>query len=103
MDEDVKKYLEKYPLSVKEMFASIRELIFDRVDCKAEQTLWARLPSYYVGGVFVMLILFKNHINIEAKAVESHKDKLAGYKITPRGMLHIFKTGNSDRHLKKHI
>ena len=31
--------------------------------------MWAKLPTYYVGESFVRLIPFKDHINIEAKAV----------------------------------
>ena len=52
--------------------------------------LWAKLPSYYAGEKFVRLIPFKDHINIEAKAVLSHKRDLMDYKITPKGMLQIF-------------
>ena len=36
------------------------------------------------------LIPFKDHVNIEAQAVELHKEELAGYKITPKGMLQIY-------------
>lgn len=39
IDYDINKYLEKYPLPITEMFISIRELIFDSVSCKAEETL----------------------------------------------------------------
>ena len=36
------------------------------------------------------LIPFKDHINIEARAVIQHKEELACYKITPKGMLQIY-------------
>ena len=36
------------------------------------------------------LIPFKDHINIEAQAVIQHKEALAGYKITPKGMVQIY-------------
>lgn len=36
------------------------------------------------------LIPFKDHINIEAQAVIQHKEELACYKITPKGMLQIY-------------
>lgn len=36
------------------------------------------------------LIPFKDHINIEAQAVIQHKEELAGYKITPKGMVQIY-------------
>lgn len=38
----------------------------------------------------VLLIPFKDHINIEAKSVVFHKGELPGYKITSKGMLQIF-------------
>lgn len=62
----MRKYIDKYP------------------------ALWANLPSYCVGKSFVRLIEFKDHINIEAQAVISHKEELADYKITPKGMLQIY-------------
>ena len=43
-----------------------------------------------IGGVFVRLIPFKDHINIEANAVLEYKDVLVDYKVTPKGMLQIF-------------
>ena len=43
-----------------------------------------------VNDNFIRLIPFKDHINIEAKAVVFHKDQLTEYKITPKGMMQIF-------------
>ena len=48
------------------------------------------MPSYYVGESYVRLILFKDHINVEAQAVVQHREELAEYKITPKGMVQIF-------------
>lgn len=56
--------------------------------------MWAKLPSYYAGERFVRLIPFKEHINIEAQAILLHKEELAGYKITPKGMLQIYVNQN---------
>lgn len=72
------------------MYDQLRQVIFDSVSCEPEETLWARLPSYYVGDSFVRLIPFKDHINIEAQAIVRHKEKLAGYKMTPKGMVQIY-------------
>ena len=36
------------------------------------------------------VIPFKDHINVEAKAVIQHKEELARYKITPKGMVQIY-------------
>ena len=90
MNEQVKEYLEKFPCEIKDLFGSLRSLIYDSVKADVEETLWAKLPSYYVGDSFVRLIAFKDHINIEAKAVLAHKEELTDYKITPKGMLQIF-------------
>jgi len=90
MNELVKEYLEKYPREVIEMHSVLRQLIYDSVSSEPEETLWAKLPSYYVGESFVRLIPFKDHINIEANAVLEYKDALVDYKVTPKGMLQIF-------------
>ena len=68
----------------------LRQVLLDSVSCEPEETLWAKLPSYYVGESFVRLIPFKDHINIEAQAVIQHKEELEGYKITPKGMVQIY-------------
>ena len=90
MNELVKEYLEKYPREVIEMHSALRQLIYDSVSSEPEETMWAKLPSYYLGESFVRLIPFKDHINIEANAVLKYKDVLVDYKVTPKGMLQIF-------------
>lgn len=90
MNEQVKEYLEKFQCEITDLFASLRNLIYGSVKATIEETLWAKLPSYYVGDSFVRLIAFKDHINIEAKAIVEYKEKLTDYKITPKGMLQIF-------------
>lgn len=90
MNEEVKEYLEKYSNEIVDLFNRLRSIVFDSVSSEPKETLWAKLPSYYVGESFVRLIPFKDHINIEAKAVSEHKDALVGYKVTPKGMLQIF-------------
>ncbi|MBQ8613272.1 MAG: DUF1801 domain-containing protein [Ruminiclostridium sp.] len=89
MNEQIKSYLEKYPEEVADMFTAMRKLIYDSVSADIEETMWAKLPSYYAGEKFVRLIPFKDHINIEATAVITHKSELEEYKITPKGMLQI--------------
>lgn len=90
MNEQVKEYIDKYPSEVIEIYNNLKQMIFDSVSCDIEETLWAKLPSYYVGESFVRLIPFKDHINIEAQAVIQHREELSGYKITPKGMLQIY-------------
>ena len=90
MNELVREYIDKYPSEIVDMYNNIRQIIFDSVSSEPEETLWAKLPSYYVGETFVRLIPFKDHINIEANAISEYKDVLSGYKVTPKGMLQIF-------------
>ncbi len=90
MNKQVKDYIDKYPSEIIDMYNHLRQMILDSVSCEPEETLWAKLPSYYVGESFVRLIPFKDHINIEAQAAIQHKEKLASYKITPKGMVQIY-------------
>ena len=90
MNEQVKEYMEKYPTEIVALFSELRQLIYDSASTEPNETLWAKMPSYYVGESFVRLIPFKDHINIEATAITEHKEELTGYKITPKGMLQIF-------------
>lgn len=90
MNIQIKTYLEKYPDEVVDMFTSLRQLIFDSTPVGIEEKMWAKQPSYYVGESFIRLIPFMDHINIEAVAINAHKNELADYKITPKGMLQIY-------------
>ena len=90
MNEQVQEYLNRYPDEIVCLFCELRTLIFDSVSLEPRETLWAKLPSYSIGESFVRLIPFKDHINIEAKAAIRHKEDLAGYKITPKGMVQIY-------------
>lgn len=90
MDEQVKAYIEKYPEEIYRQFILLRQLIWESVPAAPIETMWARLPSYYAGDAFVRLIPFKDHINIEASAIDQYRDMLTGYKLTPKGMLQIY-------------
>lgn len=90
MNEQVQAYIGKYPAEVIEIFRRIRQLIYDGSAAVPIETLWAKLPSYYVGESFVRLIPFKDHINIEAQAANRYKEELVGYKFTPKGMVQIY-------------
>ena len=90
MNEQVKAYIEKYSNEVIDIYNELRQMIYDSVSCEPEETLWAKIPSYYVGEAFVRLIPFKDHINIEAQAIARYTEELAGYKITPKGMVQIY-------------
>ena len=90
MNEQIREYLNTYPKEIIDMYNRLRALIFDSVSSAPQEKMWAKLPSYYTGDSFVRLIPFKDHINIEAKAVAEHRNELAGYKVTPKGMLQVF-------------
>lgn len=90
MTKQVREYIDKYPSEIIDMYNTLRKLIFDSISSEPQETMWAKLPSYYVGESFVRLIPFKDHINIEAISILKHKEELTSYKITPKGMLQIF-------------
>ena len=90
MNEQVREYIAKYPNEIIDMYDTLRKLIFDSASSEPQETMWAKIPSYYVGESFVRLIPFKDHINIEAKAVSKNTEMLSGYKVTPKGMMQIF-------------
>ena len=89
MNEQITEYLAKFSEETVALFTALRELILE-IQPSAEEKLWAKLPSYYVGESFVRLIAFKDHINVEAKAIPQFAEELSGYKITPKGMLQIY-------------
>lgn len=78
----------KYPNEIRDLFSRLNDLIFAAVP-SAKARLWGGLPSYYVGNLFVRLIPFKDHINVEAAALLNHKAELSDYKFTPQNMLQI--------------
>ena len=90
MNEAVKTYLEKYPAEIRDLFNEARTIVFASAPTTPDERMWANLPSYYVGDAFVRLIAFNDHLNIEAAAAAAHKAELAGYKMTPKGMLQIY-------------
>ncbi len=103
MNEQVREYIDKYPNEIVDMYNNIRQIIFDSVSSEPEEILWAKLPSYCVGETFVRLIPFKDHINIEARAIIHHKEELEAYKITPKGMLQVYLKQNIPYGILKQI
>lgn len=55
MNEQVKEYIDKFPGEIIDMYNNLRQMIFDSALCEPEETLWAKIPSYYVGKSFVRL------------------------------------------------
>jgi uncharacterized protein YdhG (YjbR/CyaY superfamily) len=90
MKAEIINYLENFDEVTRERFSMLYGLIYESTSRSIDEKLWAKLPSFYVDSNFIRLIPFKDHINIEAKAVIFHKDELSTYKITPKGMLQIF-------------
>lgn len=89
MSQEPLELLEHYPDAVRQLYLELRELILKAAG-EPEETLWAKQPSYSVGKNSVRLIPFRDHINIQAQAVLSHKPELVGFQITPKGMLQIY-------------
>lgn len=80
MNKEIKLYLEKFPDNIINLFNELRELIYS-TNFNIEEVFWAKLPSYYVNEKYIRLILFKDHINIEASSIINYKIELLDYKI----------------------
>ena len=78
MNEEVKQCMDKYPDEIKEMYHKLRIMLMENITCNVEERLWAKLPSYYVEDNFVRLIPFKDHINIEAAAIQRSPRNTSG-------------------------
>ncbi|WMC92567.1 DUF1801 domain-containing protein [Kineothrix sp. MB12-C1] len=90
MNDEIQNYIVKYCDDIQNLFTKLRKLIIQSVPCEIEEKMWAKLPSYYLGDKFIRIIPFKDHINIEAKAIMEHNEQLKQFKITPKGMLQIY-------------
>lgn len=90
MKKDIYNYLDNFQELTKERFNIIYNLIYESTSEEVNEKLWAKLPTFYVDDNFIRIIPFKDHINIEAKAILTHKEALSEYRITPKGMLQIF-------------
>ncbi len=90
MTEEVCNCLDKFEEQTRQRFHKLYVLIYESTSQSINEKLWAKLPSFYVKDNFIRIIPFKDHINIEAKAVLSRKGELGEYKITPKGMLQIY-------------
>ena len=91
---EVWNVISKFEPKIQLLFYNLRCLVFRSIQNNSslhlKETTWANLPSYYVGDRFIRIIPFKDHINIEASAILLNRDKLNGFKITPKGMLQIY-------------
>jgi uncharacterized protein YdhG (YjbR/CyaY superfamily) len=90
MNEDIRNYISTFDMVTMKRFYELYDLIEQCAPNDSYEKLWAKIPSFYYKDQFIRLIPFKDHINIEAKAVLLFKDNLASYNITPKGMLQIY-------------
>ena len=90
MNADIEDLIKKYCSEIQSLFVELRELIILSVPNEIEEKIWAKIPSYYIGNKFIRIIPFKDHINIEAEAIQEHKHQLQQFKITPKSMLQIY-------------
>jgi hypothetical protein len=85
MNDEIENYMAEYCDGIQNLFNNLRRLIIQSVPYEVEEKMWAKLPSYYLGEKFIRIIPFKDHINIEARAIIEHDNQLNQYKKTPKG------------------
>lgn len=76
MKEDIYNYLENFEEQTKQRFCDLHKLIYESTSKNIDEKLWAKLPSFYVNDNFIRLIPFKDHINIESKAIVFHNQQV---------------------------
>ena len=83
MNEQIKEYIDKYPNDIIDMYIVLSKLIFDSVSSEPQETMWAKLPTYYVGESFVRLIPFQNTKRSLGlyTAIHSQKCSVYGFKV----------------------
>ena len=89
MNQAIQTYLATHDAATQARFNQLYQLILESAPREIEESLWARLPTFACGKNFVRLIPFKDHINVEARAILAYRGQLAGWNITPKGMLQI--------------
>ena len=45
----VKEYLQKYSDEIVDLFMKLRSIIYESMSAEIQETLWAKLSSYYIG------------------------------------------------------
>lgn len=90
MNQEITEVLSVMSKGIRELFSEIESIMKVSISEKISEKMWSKMPSYYVGTNFVRLIPFRDHINIEARAISANKQHFDKYKITPKGMLQIY-------------
>lgn len=103
LNEAIEKYLLKYDEKIISIFNTLKKIIYDSVFFAITEKMWANQPSYYVNDLFVRLIVFNDHINIQASAITQFKEELNGYKTSKTGMLQLHKNDDIPTEILKKI
>lgn len=90
MNPDIQNVITQFNSDIQDCFALLRTLIIQSVTDEVDERLWAKSPSFYVETYFVRIIPFKDHLNIEATAIQAYQHLLKDFKITPKGMLQVY-------------
>lgn len=90
MTQAFQKQIAGFDDAVQQRFLILCDLVLAVSQGMAQEKLWAKLPSFYMGERFVRIIPFRDHINLEAAAVTAHIADLSEYRVTPKGMLQLY-------------
>ncbi|MBU1092956.1 MAG: DUF1801 domain-containing protein [Firmicutes bacterium] len=94
----IDQYLELLDLKQKEYASKLRQLVNQTVP-EVQEMIFVSHPAYYipVEGVtsyhrlpMIMMIFFKDHVNIFAEGNAFFKDELKDYKMTQKNTLQVY-------------
>lgn len=95
---NINEYISNLNEASKVMYYQIKSLIF-RANPEVCETIFVSNPYYYLKQYeemkrhhrpSIMLVFFKDHVNVFAHAIKQYKSKLEIYKITDKETLQIY-------------
>lgn len=87
MDKKVSEYIDKQPVTQKEILIKIRELIKNLIPT-AEEKMSYGAPAFRLNSKQILYAAFKNHVGIypEPEIIEKFKEELKNYE-TAKGTI----------------
>lgn len=88
-NDEVTAYFMKFGFEKAARLESIRALIHEIVP-EIQEKLWTGVPYFFTKKASIIIRVFGDHINFNARDVVKYCNELSAYKITPKGMLQIY-------------
>jgi uncharacterized protein YdhG (YjbR/CyaY superfamily) len=88
-NQEITDYFKQYEDEKRKRLECIRNLIHEEIP-EISEKMWTGVPCFYLEKQYIVIRVFKDHINIFANKIGIYKSVLSGYRITPKEALQIF-------------